>query len=113
MEKIHRNTHVFVLSCKYLTYKHKNMRVSIKERSITCTCTMLYIHPKYNEECKKKTCLVSPRFSSFPDTSKLSVHGMYFSTLPVCIQCAHRLFAAICKPLGCGCSLDVGFVFWV
>ena len=29
MEKIHGNTHVFVLSCKFLTCKHKNMRVSM------------------------------------------------------------------------------------
>ena len=29
MEKIHGNTHVFVLSRKFLTCKHKNMRVSI------------------------------------------------------------------------------------
>ena len=28
MEKIHGNMHVFVLSCKFLTCKHKNMRVS-------------------------------------------------------------------------------------
>ena len=30
MEKIHGNMHVFVLSCKVLTYKHKNMHVSVK-----------------------------------------------------------------------------------
>ena len=29
MERIHGNTHVFVLSCKFLTCKHKNMRVSM------------------------------------------------------------------------------------
>ena len=29
MEKIHGNMHVFVLSCKFLTSKHKNMKVSM------------------------------------------------------------------------------------
>ena len=29
MEKIHGNTHVFVLSCKFVTSKHKNMHVSM------------------------------------------------------------------------------------
>ena len=29
MEKIHANMHVFVLTCKFLTSKHKNMHVSI------------------------------------------------------------------------------------
>ena len=29
MEKIHGNTHVFALSCKFLTCKHKNMHVSM------------------------------------------------------------------------------------
>ena len=29
MEKIHGNMHVFVLSCIFLTCKHKNMRVSM------------------------------------------------------------------------------------
>ena len=29
MEKIHGNTHVSVLSCEFLTSKHKNMRVSM------------------------------------------------------------------------------------
>ena len=29
MEKIHGNMHVFVLSCKFLTSKHKNMHVSM------------------------------------------------------------------------------------
>ena len=46
--------------------------------------------------------------SSFPDASFM-VHGVYFSTLPVCMQHAPHLFAALCVPLGFGCSLEVGF----
>ena len=35
-------------------------------------------------------------FSSFPETSKLFVHSIYFSTLPVCMQNAFWLFAVLC-----------------
>ena len=40
MEKIHGNMHVFVLTCKFFTCKHKNIHVSmsfrIKVYSIAC-----------------------------------------------------------------------------
>ena len=43
MEKIHGNTHVFVLSCKILTRKHKNMRVSMYFLHLVLTFTPHYI----------------------------------------------------------------------
>ena len=43
MEKIHENTHVFVLSCKFLTCKHKNMRVSMYFLHLELTFTPHYI----------------------------------------------------------------------
>ena len=39
MEKIHGNTHVFVLSCEFLTSKHKNMRVSMYFLHLVLTFT--------------------------------------------------------------------------
>ena len=51
-----------------------------------------------------KTLRAHITFSSFPDTTKLFIHGMYVSTLPVCMQ---QLFAALCVPLGCGFVLGV------
>ena len=39
MERIHGNTHVFVLSCKFLTCKHKNMRVSMYSLHLELTFT--------------------------------------------------------------------------
>ena len=43
MEKIHGNTHVFVLTCKFLTSKHKNMRVSMYFFHLVLTFTPHYI----------------------------------------------------------------------
>ena len=43
MEKIHGNMHVFVLSCKFLTCKHKNMRVSMYFLHLELTFTPHYI----------------------------------------------------------------------
>ena len=43
MEKIHGNTHVFVLSCKFVTCKHKNMRVSMYFLHLVPTFTPHYI----------------------------------------------------------------------
>ena len=43
MEKIHGNTHVFVLSCKFLMCKHKNMRVSMYFVHLELTFTPHYI----------------------------------------------------------------------
>ena len=43
MEKIHRNMHVFVLSCKFLTCKHKNMRVCMYILYLVLTFTPHYI----------------------------------------------------------------------
>ena len=43
MEKIHGNTHVSVLSCKFLTCKHKNMRVSMYFSHLVLTFTPHYI----------------------------------------------------------------------
>ena len=43
MEKIHGNTHVFVLSCKFLTCKHKNMHVSMYFLHLELTFTPHYI----------------------------------------------------------------------
>ena len=43
MEKIHGNMHVFVLSCKFLTCKHKNMRVSMYFLHLELTFTFHYI----------------------------------------------------------------------
>ena len=43
MEKIHGNTHVFVLSCKFLTSKHKNMHVSMYFLHLELTFTPHYI----------------------------------------------------------------------
>ena len=43
MEKILGNTHVFVLSCKFLTCKHKNMRVSMYFLHLKLTFTPHYI----------------------------------------------------------------------
>ena len=41
--KIHGNTHVFVLSCEFLTSKHKNMRVSMYFLYLVLTFTPHYI----------------------------------------------------------------------
>ena len=43
MEKIHGNMHVFVLSCKFLTSKHKNIRVSMYFLHLVFTFTPHYI----------------------------------------------------------------------
>ena len=43
MEKIHGNMHVFVLSCKFLTWKHKNMHVSMYFLHLELTFTPHYI----------------------------------------------------------------------
>ena len=43
MEKIHGNMHVFVLSCKFLACKHKNMRVSMYFLHLELTFTPHYI----------------------------------------------------------------------
>ena len=43
MEKIHGNTHVFVLSCKFLTCKHKDMHVSMYFLHLELTFTPHYI----------------------------------------------------------------------
>ena len=43
MEIIHGNTHVFVLSCKFLTSKHKNMHVSPYLFHLVLTFTPHYI----------------------------------------------------------------------
>ena len=43
MEKIHGNMHVFVLSCKFLTSKHKNMHVSMYSLHLVLTFTPHYI----------------------------------------------------------------------
>ena len=43
MEKIQGNTHVFVLSCIFLTCKHKNMRVSMYFLHLERTFTPHYI----------------------------------------------------------------------
>ena len=43
MEKIHGNTHVFVLSCIFLTCKHKNMHDSMYFFHLELTFTPHYI----------------------------------------------------------------------
>ena len=43
MKKIHGNTHVSVLSCKFLTSKHKNMRVFVYFLYLVLTFTPHYI----------------------------------------------------------------------
>ena len=43
LEKIHGNTHVFVLSCQFLTSKHKNMHVSMYFLYLVLTFTPYYI----------------------------------------------------------------------
>ena len=43
MEKIHANTHVFELTCKFLMCKHKNMRVSMYFLHLVLTFTPHYI----------------------------------------------------------------------
>ena len=43
MEKIHGNMHVFVLSCKFVTSKHKNMRDSMYFLHLVLTFTPHYI----------------------------------------------------------------------
>ena len=43
MEKIHGNTHVFVLSCKFLTCRHKNTHASMYFLHFVLTLTLLYI----------------------------------------------------------------------
>ena len=43
MEKIHRNMHVFVLSCTFLTCKHKNIHVSMYFFHLVLTFTPHYI----------------------------------------------------------------------
>ena len=43
MEKIHGNAHVFVLTCKFLTFKHKNMHVSMYFLHLELTFTPHYI----------------------------------------------------------------------
>ena len=43
MEKIHRNTHVFVLSCQFVTCKHKNIHVSMYFLHLELTFTPHYI----------------------------------------------------------------------
>ena len=43
MEKIHGNTHVFVLSCKFLTSKHQNMHISMYFLHLELTFTPHYI----------------------------------------------------------------------
>ena len=43
MEKIHGNAHVFVLSCKFLMCKHKNMHVSMYFLHLELTFTPHYI----------------------------------------------------------------------
>ena len=42
MEKIHGNMHVFVLSCKFLTCKHKNMLVSTMEHLLQMLHEKIY-----------------------------------------------------------------------
>ena len=43
MEKIHGNMHVFVLSCQFVTCKHKNMHVSMYFLHLELTFTPHYI----------------------------------------------------------------------
>ena len=43
MEKIHGNMHVFVLSCEFLTIKHKSMHVSMYFLYLVLTFTPHYI----------------------------------------------------------------------
>ena len=43
MEKIHRNMHVFVLSCEFVMSKYKNMRVSMYFLYLVLTFTPHYI----------------------------------------------------------------------
>ena len=43
MEKIHANMHVFVLSCQFVTCKHKNMHVSMYFLHLVLTFTPHYI----------------------------------------------------------------------
>ena len=43
MEKIHGNMHVFVLSCQFVTCKHKNMRVFMYFLLLELTFTPHYI----------------------------------------------------------------------
>ena len=43
MEKIHGNMHVFMLSCEFLTRKHKNMRISMYFLYLVLTFTPHYI----------------------------------------------------------------------
>ena len=43
MEKIHANMHVLVLTCKFLTCKHKNMLVSMHFLHLELTFTPHYI----------------------------------------------------------------------
>ena len=43
MEKIHGNMHVFVLSRKFVTSKHKNMHVSMYFLHLVLTFTSHYI----------------------------------------------------------------------
>ena len=43
MDKILGNMHVFVLSCKFFTSKHKNMRVSMYFLHLELTFTPHYI----------------------------------------------------------------------
>ena len=43
MEEIHGNIHVFVLSCQFVTCKHKNMHVSMYFLHLELTFTPHYI----------------------------------------------------------------------
>ena len=51
MEKIHGNMHVCVLSCKFLTSKHKNMRVSMYFLYLVLTFTPHYIITDKGQLC--------------------------------------------------------------
>ena len=58
MEKIHGNTHVFVLTYKFLTCKHKNMRVSMyffpfSAHLYPCLCVMVSAMSIYGITKKK------------------------------------------------------------
>ena len=63
MEKIHGNTHVFVLLCKFLACKHKNMSVSMY---------FAHLYPHYIITDKGLLKDIFPR----------SIHGIYVAAKP-------------------------------
>ena len=118
MEKIHGNMHIFVLSCKFLTCKHKNMHVSmyflhlehtftphyiITDKGQLCIspCMFLILNANFIQllECNRGCAMKLNEPASCPTTCVS--YTCSFASLPKCPECFSSITLQETKQISC------------